>query len=86
MIDKKDLVKKSLLLGVGIAAYAQDAAEKVAKDLLKKGHLDKKEGQKLVRSVYCEEGHSGKRVAKVMQEELKRLMKISPVKKSKKRR
>ena len=77
----KEMMRKSLLLGVGMAAYAQEAAEKVAKELLKKGHVNKAEGKKLVRSVYREAEVSGKRVGKVMQQELHRLMKAGKKKK-----
>ena len=77
----KTMMKKSLLLGVGMAAFAQEAAEKVAKDLLKKGHVSKAEGKRLVRSVYREAEISGKRVGKVMQQELHRLLKAGGKKK-----
>ena len=59
---KKELLRKGLLLGIGVAAYAQEKAEQLAKDLVRKGHLNKAEGKKLVRAVYGEAQQSGKRI------------------------
>ena len=77
MVKKNELLRKSVLLGVGMAAYAQEAAEKVAKELLNKGHVNKAQGKKFVRSVYQEAQISGNKVAKVMQAELKHLLKMA---------
>ena len=77
MVKKNELLRKSVLLGVGMAAYAQEAAEKVARELLKKGHVNKAQGKKFVLSVYQEAQISGNKVAKVMQAELKHLFKIA---------
>ncbi len=73
-MDKKELVRKGVLLGVGIAALAQEKAEKVAQELVKKGRINKAEGKQLVRSVYQEAAASGKRVAGVLEKELGRVL------------
>lgn len=73
----EDIVKKSLLFGVGIAAVAQEKAEQVAKELLKRGHINKAEGKRLVTAVAREAGQSGKRIAKVVQSELQRVAKAA---------
>ncbi len=81
-MKREQIVKKSLLVGVGVAAYAQDKANKIAGELLKKGDLSKEEGKKLVRTVYREAEISGQRVAKVLESELKRILNVSGLKSS----
>lgn len=85
-MKKEQIVKKSLLVGVGVAAYAQDKANKIAGELLKKGDLSREEGKKLVRTVYREAEISGQRVAKVLESELKRILNVSGLKSSQKSR
>ena len=82
-MKKEDIVKKSLLVGVGLAAFAKGKADKLVRDLVKKGNLKPAEGKKLVKSIYGEAEKSGKKVAKVMESELKRMMGVvkKPVKK-----
>ena len=84
---KKELLRKGLLLGIGVAAYAQEKAEQLAKDLVRKGHLNKAEGKKLVRAVYEEAQQSGKRIASTLEKEMKRVLQTvkKPVQKKKKR-
>ena len=43
-----DLIKKSLLTGVGLAAMTKEKIEELAKELAEKGELTEKEGQELV--------------------------------------
>ncbi len=47
MLDM-DLVKKTLLIGLGIAAVGKDKIESLANMLVEKGNLSETEGQKLV--------------------------------------
>ncbi|MBI2151501.1 hypothetical protein HYU21_02120 [Candidatus Woesearchaeota archaeon] len=75
-MKKEELLRKSLLLGVGVASFAQDKVGKTVQELLKKGHISRAEGQKLVRKVVAEAQTSGKRIAGVMQSELNRVLKI----------
>jgi len=42
-----DLIKKSILTGVGLAAITKDKAEELAKDIAKAGKLSEKEGKDL---------------------------------------
>ena len=82
-MKKEDIVKKSLLVGVGLAAFAKGKADKLVSDLVKKGNIKPAEGKKLVKSIYGEAEKSGKKVARVMELELKRIVKVvkKPVKK-----
>ncbi|NOQ38551.1 hypothetical protein GQ472_06720 [archaeon] len=46
--DAYPFIRKAALLGIGIAAITKEKAESLAKDLIKKGDLNKDEGKKLV--------------------------------------
>jgi polyhydroxyalkanoate synthesis regulator phasin len=43
-----DLIKKTMLTGVGLAGLTKDKIEKLARELAKKGKLSEEEGKKLV--------------------------------------
>ena len=43
-----DLIKKTMLTGVGMAAMTRDKVEALAKELAEKGKLTEKEGKELV--------------------------------------
>ena len=43
-----NLIKKTMLTGVGLAGLTKNKVEKLAKELAKKGKLSEKEGKKLV--------------------------------------
>ncbi len=81
MGKKEDVVKKGILLGVGMAAYAEEKVEQLAKELVKKGQVNKAEGKRFARSVYQEVRRSGQRINAVVQNELRRVLKASSKKK-----
>ena len=43
-----DLIKKTMLTGVGLAAVTKEKVEELAKDLTEKGELSEREGKKLL--------------------------------------
>ena len=43
-----DLIKKTLMIGAGLAVVSKDKIETLAKMLAEKGNVSKKEGEKLV--------------------------------------
>lgn len=43
-----DLIKKTLLTGLGLAAMTKDRIEEFAKDLVEKGEMSEKEGKELI--------------------------------------
>ena len=43
-----DLIKKTLMIGAGLAAVSKDKIETLARMLAEKGNVSKKEGEKLV--------------------------------------
>ncbi len=69
------MLKKGVLVGVGIAAYAQEKAKQVVQELSREGYLDQKEGKRLVKNICKEAEKSGKRIAGVVQKELKVILK-----------
>jgi len=74
-MKKEEFIKKGLLLGIGLAAYAEDKAEALAAELIKKGHLNPAEGKKMVRTIRAEVEKSGKRIAQVVKQEANRIKK-----------
>lgn len=43
-----DLLKKTMLTGIGLALLAKDEVEELAKDLIDKGKMSEKDGQKFL--------------------------------------
>ena len=43
-----DLIKKTMLTGVGLAAMTKDKVEELAKELTEKGEMSEKEGKELI--------------------------------------
>lgn len=46
-----DLIKKGLLVAVGISALTKERAEKLAKDTIKRGEITQKEGKAFVKKL-----------------------------------
>jgi len=74
-MNQKELLKKGLLVGVGVAAYAQEKTQQVVKELARQGYLNKAEGKRLVRNICTEAELSGKRVATLLQKEMNVILK-----------
>ena len=74
---KKELMKKGLLIGVGLASFAKDKADKFAKELVKKGHINEAEGRKLVKSIYGEADKSRKKISKFVEREINKVVKMN---------
>ena len=47
-----DLIKKTLLTGVGLALKTWDEVEDLAKDLVDKGKMNEKEGGKFIKDLH----------------------------------
>ena len=52
MKDHKEIMKKGLLIGVGLATIAQEKTQKLANELVRKGKINKTEGKKLVKNIW----------------------------------
>lgn len=85
-MNQKELLKKGLLVGVGVATYAQEKTQQVVKELAKQGYLNKAEGKKIVRNICVEAEKSGRRVASLLQKELNVILKATTSATKKKRR
>lgn len=46
-----DLIKKTMLLGIGVAAVTKDKAEELVKELVAKGKMSEKEGKELINEI-----------------------------------
>lgn len=46
-----DLIKKSMLTGIGIAILTKDKIEEIAQDFVDRGKLSEQEGQKIVQEM-----------------------------------
>jgi len=46
-----DLIKKTILTGLGIVSLTKEKAEKLVKDLIKEGEVSESEGSKLVKEL-----------------------------------
>ena len=77
---KVDLMKKGVLIGVGLAAYAQEHAEKLAKELIKRGKINQKEGKKMVLKIKKEAEKHGKTVSRLAETELRKVLQTAECK------
>ena len=55
-----DLIKKTMLIGIGLAAMTKEKAEELAKELIEKGELSEKEGKELVDEMLKKSEQAGK--------------------------
>jgi polyhydroxyalkanoate synthesis regulator phasin len=73
----KDLLTKTMLAGIGLAAISKDKLEEFAKDLIEKGNLTEQEGRKFVKEIsgYAEKtkGELEKQVNKYVEKALDRM-------------
>jgi len=75
----KGFVKESFLVGLGAASLTKKKAEALAKSLVKKGILSRKDGAGLVRKILAEANSERKRIEKFVKGEIKRELKnITP--------
>lgn len=77
---KQDLLKKGLLIGVGAAAYAQEKTEQLAKELIRRGHINKAEGKKMVRKIYGEAERNTRKISRLAEQEIKKILNAAEAK------
>ena len=58
----KDIIKKTVLFGLGIGAITKEKADKFVKEMQKKGYLDAKEGRKMVNEMIKESIKTQKKI------------------------
>lgn len=71
----KKLLRKSFLIGLGIASLTKRRAEKSIKKLVKKGLITKKDGDGLIIKMLVEANKERKRIEKFIAAEMKRELK-----------
>ncbi len=73
-----DLIKKTILAGMGALVLTREKAEEVAKDLVKRGELTKKDQEKFVKDL-VKKGNEGKKEVENKIEEItkKTLVKLN---------
>jgi len=72
-----DLIKKTILVGLGILSLTREKAEKLAKDLVRRGELDKTQKAKFVKDLMEKAERSRiemeKKIEKIVEKTLKKL-------------
>ena len=81
---KKDLLKKSVLIGIGLGAITKSKVEKYIKELKKEGYLDVAEGKKLARDMISETKRMEKALKSHVKKRVQMVRKIKAKYKSKK--
>src|SRR3989338_7545192 len=71
----KDLLRKSMLLGIGAASLTRKKAEKVARELVRKGAVSSREGETLVKKVLSETKKQQAKMRKTGEAEAKKALK-----------
>ena len=76
----KGFIKESFLIGLGAASLTKKKAETLAKSLVKKGILSRKDGADLARKILTEANNERKRIENFVKTEIKReLKKARPI-------
>ena len=70
-----NLIKKTILTGLGIASLTKEKAEKLVKDLIKEGEVSKGEGSKLVKELLEKVDTNKKAVEKQVENTVKNVLK-----------
>ena len=70
-----DLIKKTMLTGVGLALKTKDEVENLAEDLIKQGKLSETEGRKFLEELRDKYEDSQKKLEKRVEKTVKELLK-----------
>lgn len=81
----KDKLRKAMLIGLGLAVVTKEKAEKLSKELMKKGQLNEKDARALVNKIMAEVEKNRKRAEQEITRQLNTVLKGAK-KKAKKRR
>ena len=71
----KDLIRKSLLFGIGVLDITREKAEIAVNELVKRGALSTSEGRQVVAEVLKESAKTRKRIEAMVKKEAKQLLK-----------
>ena len=70
-----DLIKKTMLAGVGLAAMTKDKVEELAEELTEKGELSEKEAKELVEDLLKRSKQAKKDLNKKMEDVVTKVLK-----------
>ena len=73
----KDIIKKTLLFGIGVGAITKEKADELVNEMKKKGYVDVKEGKKFVNDLLGESLRAQKQVRDLIETQVKAAMKKS---------
>jgi len=73
-----DLMKKGLMLGLGIGVMTKEAIEKTVKELEKKGTVNAVEGKKMVEDIIKKSEKHNKQMKKMVDARIQEAIKKSP--------
>ena len=74
-----DLIKKTMLTGIGLALKTKDEVENLAEDLIKQGKLSETEGKKFLEEIKDKYEDSQKKLEKRVEQSVKEFMKKTNV-------
>jgi len=73
------IIKKSLLTGIGLALIAKDEVEDLAKELVKKGQMTEKEGNKFLADLQKRYDETQKKLEEKVEKAVKDFMKRADI-------
>ncbi len=74
-----NIIKKSLLTGIGLALIAKDEVEDLARELAQKGHMSEKEGGKFIQDLQERYDDTQKKLEEKVETVVKEFMKRADV-------
>ena len=74
-----NLLKKGLMLGLGITAITKETIERTVKDLEKKGEVNTREGKKMVKDLLNKSKKQSEEIMKVVDDRVKKVLKTIPI-------
>ena len=74
-----NLIKKGLMLGLGITSMTKEAIEKTVKELEKKGEINAKEGKKMVDDLLKKSREQNTEIKKKVDEQIQKALKALPI-------
>jgi polyhydroxyalkanoate synthesis regulator phasin len=74
-----NIIKKSLLTGIGLALIAKDEVEDLARELAQKGHMSEKDGVNLIKDILEGYDETQKKLEEKVETAVKEFMKRADV-------
>jgi polyhydroxyalkanoate synthesis regulator phasin len=78
MDDVKEILRKTLLFGIGVGAITKEKADELVNEMKKKGYVDVEEGKKLVNDLLGQSLRAQKQIRSLIESQVKDALKKSP--------